>query len=218
MLGVCIRRTKLLREDDRDMKWRNSGFGEVFYFAITGAQQPANRPDRNWKLNAINLTNDGYAEMAVARVLNCGYETPSMENNTDFLGLTNIGYSLNNRRRSETNLVEPTFSRSLTAFDRENCIGRRWQSEADTTNQYPEVEGNSIVDDIEEGMLTRLWSVRGFGQAWHWLREKKRAECTPLNAYLTYVTLPWSSILQDLLSDRPKRPILTFEFDSPIEQ
>ncbi|KAK6761094.1 hypothetical protein RB195_022238 [Necator americanus] len=238
------------------MKWRNSGFGEVFYFAITGAQQPANRPDRNWKLNAINLTNDvttsqspssattrslsthgvllsvrslcfvasayysdvGYAEMAVARVLNCGYETPSMENNTDFLGLTNIGYSLNNRRRSETNLVEPTFSRSLTAFDRENCIGRRWQSEADTTNQYPEVEGNSIVDDIEEGMLTRLWSVRGFGQAWHWLREKKRAECTPLNAYLTYVTLPWSSILQDLLSDRPKRPILTFEFDSPIEQ
>ncbi|ETN81070.1 hypothetical protein NECAME_08732 [Necator americanus] len=178
--------------------------------------------------------------MAVARVLNCGYETPSMENNTDFLGLTNvscvplltswvphfccefsfpkIGYSLNNRRRSETNLVEPTFLRSLTAFDRENCIGRRWQSEADTTNQYPEVEGNSIVDDIEEGMLTRLWSVRGFGQAWHWLREKKRAECTPLNAYLTYVTLPWSSILQDLLSDRPKRPILTFEFDSPIEQ
>ncbi|RCN38198.1 hypothetical protein ANCCAN_15897 [Ancylostoma caninum] len=160
----------------------------------------------------------GYAEMAVARVFNCGYETPVTENNMDFLELANMGYSLNHRRMSETNIVGPIFSRPVPASDRQTSVGRRWQSEADTVNQYPEVEGNNIGDDIDEGILTRLWSVRGFGQAWHWLREKKRAECTPLNAYLTYVTLSWSSILQDLLSDRPKRPILTFEFDSPIEQ
>ncbi|CCD64768.1 Transposase [Caenorhabditis elegans] len=57
--------------------------------------------------------------------------------------------------------------------------------------------------------------MRGFAQVWHGLREKKRAECTPLNAFLTYVTLPWNSILNDLLSERQKRPILTFEFDAP---
>lgn len=51
------------------------------------------------------------------------------------------------------------------------------------------------IAELDEGVLSRLWSVKGFGQAWHWLREKKRAECTPLNAYLTYVTLPWTSIL-----------------------
>ncbi|CAJ0609129.1 unnamed protein product [Cylicocyclus nassatus] len=159
----------------------------------------------------------GYAEMAVARVPNCGYETPLTENNMDFLELANVGYTLNQRRMSENNLGGPLYTRNNVVIpDRKMSTGRRWQSEADTVNQYPEVEGNNIGDDIDEGILTRLWSVRGFGQAWHWLREKKRAECTPLNAYLTYVTLSWSSILQDLLSDRPKRPILTFEFDSPF--
>lgn len=48
-------------------------------------------------------------------------------------------------------------------------------------------------------MLSRLWSVRGFGQAWHWLREKRRAESIPLNAFLTYITLPWSTVLDGRL-------------------
>lgn len=38
--------------------------------------------------------------------------------------------------------------------------------------------------------------MRGFGQAWHWLREKKRQECTPLNSYLTYVTLPLTLVIE----------------------
>lgn len=161
----------------------------------------------------------GYAEMAVARVLNCGYETPLTEDNVDFSDLANVELSLNRRRMSETNLIGPVFlARPSVTPSITNPRGRRWQSEADTVNQYPEVEGSNIDDELNEGVLTRLWSVRGFGQAWHWLREKKRAECTPLNAYLTYVTLSWTSILQDLLSDRPKRPILTFELDSPQEQ
>lgn len=75
--------------------------------------------------------------------------------------------------------------------------------------------------------------MRGFGQAWHWLREKRRAASTPLNSYLTYVTLPWQSIIEggtdradnfslvslailtlDLL-ERPRRPILTFDLAQP---
>ncbi|VDL75067.1 unnamed protein product [Nippostrongylus brasiliensis] len=161
----------------------------------------------------------GYAEMAVARVLNCGYETPLTEENVDFSELANVENSLNRRRMSETNLIGPVLiTRPSIMSSIQNPRGRRWQSEADTVNQYPEVEGSNIDDELNEGVLTRLWSVRGFGQAWHWLREKKRAECTPLNAYLTYVTLSWTSILQDLLNDRPKRPILTFELDSPQDQ
>ncbi|EYC12322.1 hypothetical protein Y032_0048g1726 [Ancylostoma ceylanicum] len=155
----------------------------------------------------------GYAEMAVARVFNCGYETPVTENNMDFLELANMGYSLNHRRMSETNIVGPIFSRPVPTSDRQTSVGRRWQSEADTVNQYPEVEGNNIGDDIDEGILTRLWSVRGFGQAWHWLREKKRAECTPLNAYLTYVTLSWSSILQVSIVSDDSSPSFAQELD-----
>ncbi|KAE9413256.1 hypothetical protein Angca_006268 [Angiostrongylus cantonensis] len=159
----------------------------------------------------------GYAEMAVARVPNCGYETPLTENNIDFSELAGVEHTLNRRRMSETNLSGPkVFTRPSVMQGAQMPYNRRWQSETDTANQYPEVEGSNIDDDLDEGILTRLWSVRGFGQAWHWLREKKRAECTPLNAYLTYVTLSCTSILKDLLSNRPKRPILTFEFESSV--
>jgi hypothetical protein len=42
------------------------------------------------------------------------------------------------------------------------------------------------------------WSIKGFGQALNWLRDKKEAPA--LNAYLTYVTLPWRSILDGLIN------------------
>ncbi|VDM64516.1 unnamed protein product [Angiostrongylus costaricensis] len=143
----------------------------------------------------------GYAEMAVARVLNSGYETPLTENNIDFSELAGVEHTLNRRRMSETNLSGPkVFTRPSVMQGAQMPYSRRWQSETDTANQYPEVEGSNIDDDLDEGVLTRLWSVRGFGQAWHWLREKKRAECTPLNAYLTYVTLSCTSILKEYSS------------------
>lgn len=52
-----------------------------------------------------------------------------------------------------------------------------------------------FISELSEGVLTKIWSVRGFGQAWHWLHEKRKVESMPLNAYLTYITLPWSAIL-----------------------
>lgn len=48
-----------------------------------------------------------------------------------------------------------------------------------------------------------------FGQAWYWLKERKRASSVALNAYVTYVTLPWHWIVADLL-ERKREPILTF--------
>lgn len=157
----------------------------------------------------------GYAEMAVARVPNCGFETPLADQPMDFETMDQCS----RRRMSDTNLSNRSAYRTavMTPGPSGNPSnrGRRWQSEADTVNQYPEVEANSIDDELEEGVLSRLWSVRGFGQAWHWLREKRRAESTPLNAYLTYVTLPWTTILDDLLLDRPRRPILTFDLSTP---
>ncbi|CAD6187573.1 unnamed protein product [Caenorhabditis auriculariae] len=151
----------------------------------------------------------GYAEMAVARVANCGYETPLSENAMDFSDLPGVEQNMGKRRMSETNLAgNKMFApRPSVTTPSHSGRGRRWQSEADTVNQYPEVEGTNIDDELEEGAMNKLWSMRGFGQAWHWLREKKRAECTPLNALLTYVTLPWNNILNDLLSDHRKRPI-----------
>uniref|UniRef100_A0A9J2PSW1 SLED domain-containing protein n=2 Tax=Ascaris TaxID=6251 RepID=A0A9J2PSW1_ASCLU len=160
----------------------------------------------------------GYAEMAVARVANCGFETPMSDQPMDFDGSNSLD-QYNRRRLSDTNLSHrPVYNRSAMTPGPSGCQtsrARRWQSEADTVNQYPEVEANTIDDELDENVLSRLWSVRGFGQAWHWLREKRRAECTPLNAYLTYVTLPWSTILDDLLLERPRRPILTFDLSLP---
>ncbi|CAJ0578612.1 unnamed protein product, partial [Mesorhabditis spiculigera] len=149
----------------------------------------------------------GYAEMAVARVPGCGTETPQTErSHIDFPDLTQFESALGRRRMSEQNLagamIGPSGGRVAMTPSGLGTLprGRRWQSEADTAGQYPEVEASSIDDELEEGVLSRLWSVRGFGQAWHWLREKKRAECTPLNAYLTLYQIPNRSHLAQYLT------------------
>ncbi|VDK84227.1 unnamed protein product [Litomosoides sigmodontis] len=155
----------------------------------------------------------GYAEMAVMRLPNCGYETPVSEQSFSFESLGQCGM----RRMSDTNLSHYPQRLMVTSGLSDGSDanrGRRWQSEMDTLNQYREVEASSIDDVLNEGMMSRLWSVRGFGQAWHRLREKRRAESTPLNAFLTYITLPWSTVLEDLLMERPRRPILTFDLDN----
>jgi len=39
-----------------------------------------------------------------------------------------------------------------------------------------------------------MWSVKGIGQALQFLKDKPE-QGHPLNAYLTYITLTWKSIL-----------------------
>ncbi|KAJ8945439.1 hypothetical protein NQ318_009895 [Aromia moschata] len=47
---------------------------------------------------------------------------------------------------------------------------------------------------LDDGAYNPLWTMRGFTQTFHFWKENKRAQSVPLNAFLTYVTLPWWSI------------------------
>lgn len=71
---------------------------------------------------------------------------------------------------------------------------RRWQSDSESFAGDSDLDVRSANGDVMSSSTGSSWSVRGFGQALHWLKEKK--EESPLNAYLTYVTLPWTSILE----------------------
>ncbi|CAH2233476.1 jg8747, partial [Pararge aegeria aegeria] len=62
---------------------------------------------------------------------------------------------------------------------------------------------------LDDGAYNPLWAMRGFTQTFHLWKEGRRAQSAPLNAFLTYVTLPWWSIAKDILDHR-EEPILTF--------
>lgn len=51
-----------------------------------------------------------------------------------------------------------------------------------------------VVAELDDGLYNPVWAMRGFTQTFHLWKEGKRAQCVPLNAYLTYVTLPWWTI------------------------
>lgn len=48
--------------------------------------------------------------------------------------------------------------------------------------------------ELDDGAYNPLWAMRGFTQTFHLWKEGKRQQSTPINAYLTYVTLPWWTI------------------------
>ncbi|CAH0560598.1 unnamed protein product [Brassicogethes aeneus] len=66
-----------------------------------------------------------------------------------------------------------------------------------------------VNHELDDGAYNPLWTMRGFTQTFHFWKENKRAQSIPLNAFLTYVTLPWWSIAKDILDHR-EGPILTF--------
>ena len=155
----------------------------------------------------------GCAEMAVARVASCGFETPMSENGFDYTGRMDSEFSNNQRRMSDTNLfnrlifggkqrgaVTPGPSMLSTSLATP-CTGtlpgprsRRWQSDSDNFAPDSDFDSRSTSGEPMSTSTGSTWSVRG---ALHWLKEKK--EESPLNAYLTYVTLPWASILEGKL-------------------
>ncbi|XP_073967271.1 uncharacterized protein isoform X4 [Choristoneura fumiferana] len=65
------------------------------------------------------------------------------------------------------------------------------------------------TDELDDGAYNPLWAMRGFTQTFALWKEGRRAQSAPLNAYLTYVTLPWWTIAKDILDHR-EEPILTF--------
>lgn len=55
--------------------------------------------------------------------------------------------------------------------------------------------------ELDDGAYNPLWASRGFTQTFHFWKEHRRQQSTPLNAFLTYVTLPWWSIAKGKIRD-----------------
>lgn len=53
--------------------------------------------------------------------------------------------------------------------------------------------------ELDDGVCNPLWTMKGFTQTFHYLKESRRAQSVPLNALLTYVTVPWFSIIAGML-------------------
>lgn len=88
---------------------------------------------------------------------------------------------------------------------------------------------SNFILELDDGAYNPLWATKGFTQTFHFWKEHRRQQSIPLNAFLTYVTLPWWSIAKgtfnirillhvysifynlfsDLL-DHQETPILTF--------
>lgn len=52
-----------------------------------------------------------------------------------------------------------------------------------------------LLAELDDGAYNPLWTTKGFTQTFHFWKESRRAQSVPLNAYLTYVTLPWFTII-----------------------
>lgn len=50
------------------------------------------------------------------------------------------------------------------------------------------------ITELDDGAYNPLWTSRGFTQTFHFWKEHRRQQSVPLNAFLTYITLPWWSI------------------------
>jgi len=44
-----------------------------------------------------------------------------------------------------------------------------------------------------------LFGLRSFGQAWHWFKESRRANCVALHSFLTFIMLPWHRIVAGIV-------------------
>ncbi|KAK6190095.1 hypothetical protein SNE40_002030 [Patella caerulea] len=152
----------------------------------------------------------GHAEMAVSRVKGSGPETPDIENfpSEDFDDSDSNQYT--HRRMSDPSSGIGSFVRG--GFRSLSMKKSRSETESvEVTNgvNCQEVEAGTIQDELVEDadQYNGFWG-KSFGQAWHWFKEKRRASSVALNAYLTFITLPWHRIVADILESGQK-PVLT---------
>ncbi|CAK5078786.1 unnamed protein product [Meloidogyne enterolobii] len=180
----------------------------------------------------------GFAEMAVTKVAGCGFDTPMSENGFDFSGGRGLGGY--DRRLSDTG--GGFFSRLIAGGGTRNSVfgGRTPGGQAPpsatptiyavgqraSSRWFPEGEHNTDDEgaDIVEANDTRSlagnmaslvnrnsWSMRQIGNTLQMLKEKNE-QPEQLQAFLTYINLPWPSILDDILTTNKRKPILTFDF------
>lgn len=167
----------------------------------------------------------GHAEMAVTKPKGSGVETPTSEPgfcatdmwDSEWEEDCDEYYNYRHQRRlSDPSANLNNFSRygwrTKNAND-SSYGGTKARSENEgldcLANEVSEIEAGDLRDELDDGAYNPLWTTKGFTQTFHFWKENRRQQSTPLNAFLTYVTLPWWSIAKDLLDHR-EQPILTF--------
>ena len=89
----------------------------------------------------------------------------------------------------------------------------RHPSETDNLDKWlqtaMEISAGDLRDQLDDGTTNPVWTMRGYTQVLHNWKETKRAGCVPLKVNLTYVTLPWWTIVNSILHTR-ESPMLTF--------
>ncbi|XP_050444389.1 uncharacterized protein KIAA0930 homolog [Adelges cooleyi] len=163
----------------------------------------------------------GHAELAVAKPKGsgCDVETPTSEPgyNTFDAWDSDLNSDLEEFYfcRHQRRLSDPCTN--LNVFANGNMKLKmnenRTRSESDGLDSLahglPEIEAGDVRDELDDGVYNPLWTMKGFAQTFHFWKETRRAQSIPLNMFLTYITLPWWSIMEDILSDQ-ESPILTF--------
>ncbi|XP_018326364.1 uncharacterized protein KIAA0930 homolog isoform X2 [Agrilus planipennis] len=160
----------------------------------------------------------GHAEMAVTKPKGSGAETPSSEPGFCATDIWDSDWEEDSEEffiyRHQRRLSDPSSNLN-------NFVRGGWKSKLDVKsrsenegldymdNGFAEIEAGDVRDELDDGAYNPLWTMRGFTQTFHFWKENKRAQSTPLNAFLTYITLPWWSIAKDIL-DHHEAPILTF--------
>ncbi|XP_037821698.1 uncharacterized protein LOC119610522 isoform X1 [Lucilia sericata] len=105
-------------------------------------------------------------------------------------------------RTKRTAAMQAFYNRAI------NLVPKRRTPDGTTIYYWCDLPKKSLKE-LDDGAYNPLWASRGFAQSFHFWKENRRQQSTPLNAFLTYVTLPWWSIAKDLLDHR-ETPILTF--------
>jgi len=156
----------------------------------------------------------GHAEMAVSRVKGSGPETPSQTPSTENFPVDDFQQEsqFTSRRMSDPSTSWNYFLRG--SFKKTGV--RKTRSDAgdidvDSATGCAEVVAGNLEDEFDESVdHYHGFLGKSFGQAWHWFKENRRANCVALHSFLTYVTLPWHLIIADLLEIR-QDPILSYE-------
>ncbi|XP_034946875.1 uncharacterized protein KIAA0930 homolog isoform X2 [Chelonus insularis] len=163
----------------------------------------------------------GHAEMAVTKPKGSGAETPTSEPgysatdalwDADWDDAEELFMYRHQRRLSDPSSNLNNFVRGgwRTKPDSAGTKARSENEGLDSmANGLNEIEAGDVRDELDDGAYNPLWTMRGFTQTFHFWKETRRAQSIPLNAFLTYITLPWWSIAKDILDHR-EDPILTF--------
>ncbi|XP_012217285.1 uncharacterized protein KIAA0930 homolog isoform X2 [Linepithema humile] len=163
----------------------------------------------------------GHAEMAVTKPKGSGAETPTSEPgycatdalwDADWDDAEELFMYRHQRRLSDPSANLNNFVRGgwRTKPDTAATKARSENEGLDSmANGLNEIEAGDVRDELDDGAYNPLWTMRGFTQTFHFWKETRRAQSVPLNAFLTYITLPWWSIAKDILDHR-EGPILTF--------